>query len=79
MLLLLGFQIPRYLQKKHKEGEWMARTEAMQEVREGRWDKAGGKSEIEKDGDDGMGGSNNSSSSSSQSGRQSHRLVTEVK
>lgn len=53
----------------------MVRTEAMQEVREGRWDKAGRKSEIEKDGDDGMGGSNNSSNSS-QSGRQSHRLVT---
>ena len=44
--MLLGFQIPRYLQKKHKEGEWMVRTEAMQEVREGRWDKAGRKSEI---------------------------------
>ena len=59
----MAFQIPRYLQKKHKEGEWMVRTEAMQEVREGRWDKAGGKSEIEKDGgDDEMGGSNNSSS-----------------
>ena len=62
--MLLGFQIPRYLQKKYKEGEWMVRTEAMQEVREGRWDKAGRKSEIEKDGDDGKGGSNNSSNSS---------------
>ena len=27
----------------------MVRTEAMQEVREGRWDKAGGKSEIERE------------------------------